>query len=91
MGNKLKLIIQAYFKKISWATSKNCKKPSYAAEVPGSNFFDSDSGSDTVQSWNPIPVPVPRLSMSRTRFRFRFRDCTVLKLDSDSGSETPHA
>ena len=25
------------------------------AEIPGSNFFDSDS--DNVQSWNPVPIP----------------------------------
>ena len=61
------------------------------AEVPGSSFFDSDSGSETVQSRNSVPIPIPRLSMARTRFRVRFRDCTGVELDSDSGSETAQA
>ena len=38
------------------------------AEVPGSSFFDSDSGSETVHSWNSVPITIPRLSMARTRF-----------------------
>ena len=59
------------------------------AEVPGSSFFDSDSGSETVQSKNSVPIP--RLSMARTRFRVQFRDCTGFELDSDSGSETAQA
>ena len=58
------------------------------AEVPGSSFFDSDSGSQTVQSRNSVPITIPRLSMARTRFQIRFRDCTGFELDSDSGSET---
>ena len=58
------------------------------SEVPGSSFFDSDSGSETVQSRNSVPIQIPRLSMARTQFRVRFRDCTGLELDSDSGSET---
>ena len=36
------------------------------AEVPGSSFFDSDSGSETVQSKNSVPIPIPRLPMPRT-------------------------
>ena len=56
------------------------------AEVPGSSFFDSDSGSQTVQSRNSVPITIPRLSMARTRFRIQFRDCTGFELDS--GSET---
>ena len=63
----------------------------YISEVPGSSFFDSDSGSETVQSRNSVPIPIPRLSMARTRFRVRFRDCTGFELDSDSGSETAQA
>ena len=56
------------------------------AEVPGSSFFNSDSGSETVQSKNSVPIP--RLSMAKTRFRVRFRDCTGFELDSGSGSAT---
>ena len=68
------------------------KKFSYfITEVPGSSFFDSDSGSETVQSRNSVPIPIPRLSMARRRFRVRFRDCTGFELDSDSGSETAQA
>ena len=65
--------------------------PQDKAEVPGSSFFDSDSGSETVQSRNSVPIPIPRLSMARTRFRVRFRDCTGFELDSNSGSETAQA
>ena len=42
----------------------------WAPEIPGSSFFDSDSGSETVQSRNSVPIP--RLSMARRRFRVRF-------------------
>ena len=54
-------------------------------------FFDSDPGSETVQSRNLVLIPIPRLSMARTRFRVRFRDCTGFELDSDSGFETAQA
>ena len=57
-------------------------------EIPGSNFFDSDSGSETVYSLSPVPIPVLRLSKSRSRFRFRFRDQTCLELDSDSETDS---
>ena len=49
----------------------------YTAEIPGSNFFDSDSGSDTTLSWNPVPMQVLWLAMSRTRLVW-FRDWTFL-------------
>ena len=54
------------------------------AEVPGSSFFNSDSGSETVQSRNSDPIPILRLSMARTRFRVQFQDCTGCELDSES-------
>ena len=53
-----------------------------AAEVPGSDFSHSDSGSETVQSNISVPIPVLRPSSLGSQFRFRFRECLGMCIPS---------